>query len=166
MVLAALVAVILVELEQAAIGRMKVLFVCHGNICRSPMAEFILKKIVKERDLKAFFEDIASCAVSSEEIGNPVYLPARAELARHGISCNGKTARRISVADYELFDRIIVMDKSNLRLIERILGRERMDKVSMLLDNDVADPWYTNDYHTTYKEIVKGCENLINSVSL
>lgn len=166
MVSAALVAVILVELEQVAIGRMKVLFVCHGNICRSPMAEFILKKIVKERDLKALFEEIASCALSLEEIGNPVYPPARAELARNGISCNGKTARRISVADYKLFDRIIVMDNSNLRWIERILGRERMDKVSMLLDIDVADPWYTNDYQTTYKEIVKGCENLINSVSL
>ena len=130
------------------------------------MAEFILKKIVKERDLKALFEEIASCALSLEEIGNPVYPPARAELARNGISCNGKTARRISVADYKLFDRIIVMDNSNLRWIERILGRERMDKVSMLLDIDVADPWYTNDYQTTYKEIVKGCENLINSVSL
>ena len=141
----------------------RILFVCLGNICRSPMAEFIMKKLVADRGLEDKFQ-IASAATSREELGNPVYTPAQRELARHGISCSGKTARQITAEDYYRFDMIIAMDSSNLRSLERILPRS--DKTSLLLDYtpspaDIADPWYTGDFVTAYEQILTGCQGLM-----
>ena len=144
---------------------MKVLFVCHGNICRSPMAEYIFKDMVRKRGLEGTFTEISSCAVSREEIGNPVYPPARRELGRHGIGCQGHAARQITFADHDHYDLIILMDRSNMRILQRMWGDARMDKVRMLLNRDVADPWYTDDFETTYDDIVNGLEALIEEYS-
>ncbi len=140
---------------------MKILFVCHGNICRSAMAEYMFKKMVKDNCLEKEFPLIESAAVSTEELGNPVYPPARAELALHGITCQGHRARQITRSDYDRFDRIYVMDRMNLRLIRGILGQERMDKVSMLLDHDIADPWYTDNFNNTYTDLLQGLTAII-----
>ena len=134
----------------------KILFVCHGNICRSPMGEFILKDLVAKAGLSHRFE-IASAAVSREEIGNPVYPPARRELAKHGISCAGKTARQVTAADYHHYDRIYYMDRSNARYLQRMLPADP-DKIRPLLDRDVADPWYTGDFGQTWEDILEGCK--------
>ena len=136
-----------------------VLFVCHGNICRSPMAEFMFKTLVKERGKDEFF-NIESAAVSDEETGNPVYPPARQILSLHGISCSGKRARRISEDDYMRFGYIIAMDRSNMRYLGRMLPS--MDKTYLLMsfageDRDVADPWYTGDFETCFEDIDAGC---------
>ena len=125
----------------------KVLFICHGNICRSPMAEFVMKDLVAKAGLSDKFE-IASAATSTEEIGNPVYPPARRKLAEHGISCAGKTARQMTRRDYETYDYLIAMDHNNLRNMARFVGGDPEHKVSLLMDHtrrpgDVADPWYT-----------------------
>ena len=143
----------------------KVLFVCHGNICRSPMAEFVMKDLVKKAGMQDKFH-IASAAVSCEELGNPVYPPARRELQSHGISCAGKTARQMTQADYERFDYLVCMDRSNLWRMEQICGGDPQCKMSRLLDHtacpgDVADPWYTGDFETTYNDLVEGCTNLL-----
>lgn len=144
----------------------KVLFVCHGNICRSPMAEFVLKNIVKEHNMAEKFY-IASAATSTEEIwngsGNPVYPPAKAELARHGLSCEGKRAVQLKREDYEKYDYLIGMDSANIRNMNRILGGDTEEKIYKLLsfagsDRDVADPWYTGKFDVTYKDIEVGCE--------
>ncbi len=137
-----------------------VLFVCHGNICRSPMAEFMFKTLVKEKEKEEFF-DIESAAVSNEETGNPVYPPARQILSLHGISCSGKRARRISEDDYMRFDYIIAMDQSNMRYLGRMLPS--MDKTYLLMSFageacDVADPWYTGDFETCFEDIDAGCK--------
>jgi len=133
----------------------KILFVCHGNICRSPMAEFVMKDIVARAGAEGRFE-IASAAVSREELGNPVYPPARRELQKHGISCAGKTARQITRADLEYFDRIYYMDSSNRRFLERLFPGIR-GKWQSLLSRDVADPWYTGDFSQTWEDIMEGC---------
>ncbi len=143
----------------------RILFVCHGNICRSPMAEFVMKDLVKKAGSKAKFY-IESAAVSAEELGNPVYPPARRELAAHGISCDGKTARQMSRADYNRFDLLVCMDTSNLRRMERICGGDPKGKMSRLLDHtgkpgDVADPWYTGDFTATWKDVWDGCAALL-----
>ena len=143
----------------------KILFVCHGNICRSPMAEFVMKDMVKKRGLEDEFE-IASAAVSAEELGNGVYPPARRKLAEHGISCAGKTAWQMSRADYERWDLLVCMDGSNLRRMQRICGGDSEGKMSMLLDytdhpRDVADPWYTGDFEATWRDVNEGCEGLL-----
>ena len=144
----------------------RVLFVCHGNICRSPMAEFILKDMVKKRGIAERFE-IASAAVSREETGNPVYPPARRKLAERGIPCGGHSARQMTQRDYAEYDLIIGMDRANIRNILRIVGGDPSGKVSMLLDHtdrrrqEVADPWYTGDFDEAFDDIREGCEGLI-----
>lgn len=147
----------------------RVLFVCHGNICRSPMAEFILKDMVATRGMEAKF-DIESAATSYEEIGNPVYPPARAELAKHGISCAGKTARKLVKSDFSEFDYLIAMEEYNLRNIRREFGAELSEQVKLLLDytespGDIADPWYTGSFDVTYREIVAGCEGFLERLA-
>ena len=141
----------------------KVLFICHGNICRSPMGEFILKDMVKKRGLAERFE-IASAAVSTEEIGNPVYPPARRELAKHGIRCDGHAAHRITRRELDHYDRIYYMDRSNARWLERLFPGIWQEKCRLLLDRDVADPWYTGDFTQTYDDIVEGCERILEEL--
>ena len=143
----------------------KILFVCHGNICRSPMAEFVMKRLVDEAGLDAQFE-IASAATSTEEIGNPVYPPARRKLAEHGIGCEGKTARQITRRDYAYYDHIVAMDRNNLRNLSRLLGDDTELKISLLMDytqrpGDVADPWYTGDFESTWQDVTEGCKGLL-----
>ena len=128
----------------------KLLFVCHGNICRSPMAEFVMKDLVKKAGLESQFR-IESAATSREEIGSPVYPPARRKLAEHGISCEGHAARQLTNQDYEEYDLLIGMDQANLRSMYRICGGDFSDKMSLLMEHtdhpgDVADPWYTGDF--------------------
>ena len=152
--------------------RICILFVCHGNICRSPIAEFVLKDMVRRRGLEEQFH-IESRATSSEEIwggrGNPVYPPARRMLAKHGISCDGKEAQRLTRADYEDYDYIIGMDQENLRGMMRILGSDPAGKVSLLLDHtdrpgSVADPWYTGDFESTWRDVEEGCTGLLKEI--
>ena len=143
----------------------RILFVCHGNICRSPMAEFIMKDLVNRRGLEDRFE-IASAAATDEEIGNPVYPPVRALLNARGISCVGKTAWRLRAADYEKYDLFIGMDDENRRDLQRLFGGDPQGKVSLLLDytehpRNVADPWYTRNFHAAEADIDRGCAALL-----
>ena len=143
----------------------KVLFVCHGNICRSPMAEFVLKDMVKKAGREKDFL-IESAATSTEEIGNRVYPPARRKLAEHGISCEGKTARQMRINDYRDFDLLIGMDRANLRNMQRICGGDPDGKLHLMLDHtdhpgDVADPWYTGDFEATWRDVEEGCRELL-----
>jgi len=145
----------------------KILFVCHGNICRSPMAEFILKDLVHRCGLDDQFL-IQSCATSTEELGNPVYPPIRSVLASHGIGCAGKTAVQLRRGDYEKYDLLVMMDSWNVRNAMRILGKDPEQKVKKLLDftrdgGDVEDPWYTERFEEVYETIRKGCEALLES---
>ena len=163
----------------------KILFVCHGNICRSPMAEFVMKKMVQDLQpsnasthLTAADFEIASAATSTEEIGNPVYPPARRMLARHNIDCSGKTARQMTLADYHHYDYIVLMDQNNLRNLRWILPRDIYEretsatathKVSLLMDwagksRDVADPWYTGDFEATWRDVNEGCKAMLKSI--
>ena len=137
----------------------RILFVCHGNICRSPMGEHVLKDMVSKAGVAEEFE-IASAAVSREEIGNPVYPPARRELQKHGIRCDGHAARQVTMADYHHYDRIYYMDASNKRWLDRMLPRDP-DKIRPLLSRDVADPWYTGDFAQTWADIVEGCRKIM-----
>lgn len=182
----------------------KILFVCHGNICRSPMAEFIMKDLVKREGLEDSFQ-IASAATSTEETGNPVYPQARRKLAEHGIGCDGKTARQLTRADYAQYDLLIGMDHANLRNMRRICNGDPESKLHLLMEfaapppkepprepseagrvgrgearerpqfspqaeteesglcfDDVADPWYTGDFETAWKDIEAGCRGLLD----
>ena len=140
----------------------KILFLCHGNICRSPMGECILKAMVQKRGLAGRFE-IASAAVSTEEIGNPVYPPARRELQRHGIGCEGHAAHQITRAELAHYDHIFYMDASNARFLRRLFG-DAAAKCRPLLERDVADPWYTGDFTQTYNDIVEGCRRILEEL--
>ena len=147
-------------------NRMRILFVCHGNICRSPMAEFILKALVRARGMEDRYY-IESAAVSAEEIGNPIYPPARRCLSQHGVPFDpGKRARQVTRVDYSRFDRIVCMDSSNLRLIRRIIPDDPDGKIHLLMaytgtGRDVADPWYTGDFEEAFQDILEGCEGMM-----
>ena len=150
----------------------KIMFVCHGNICRSPMAEFVLKDMVKKADRENEFV-IASSATSTEEIwggvGNPVYPPARDELKKHGISCEGKRAVQVKKSDYENYDYLICMDENNMRNIRRIISSDPEGKIVKLLrftgeNRNVADPWYSGDFETCYRDIYNGCKALLEKL--
>lgn len=143
----------------------KILFVCHGNICRSPMAEFVMKDLVEKAGLKDRFH-IESAATSTEEIGNPVYPPARRKLAEHGISCAGHAARQLTRKDYDQFDWLIGMDFANLRNMRRMCGGDEQNKIHLLMDythrpGEVADPWYTGNFEATWQDVREGCEGLL-----
>ena len=146
----------------------KVLFICHGNICRSPMAEFVFKDMVKKEGLSDFFH-IESAATSNEEIGNPVHYGTREKLKPLGISVAGKTARRMTKKDYETYAYLLAMDKNNIRNINRIIDRDTEGKVHLLLEyagstRDIADPWYTGNFDVTYDDIVEGCSAFLNHI--
>lgn len=157
----------------------KVLFVCHGNICRSPISEYVLKDMVEKRGLIDAFE-IASAATSTEEIwngkGNPIYPPAQAELRRHGIgetaytNFSGKRARQVTKQDYQYYDYLLCADSNNIRNTLRITGPDKEGKVKLLLDftdrpgRSIADPWYTGDFEETYRDVYEGCTALLEAL--
>ena len=144
----------------------KILFVCHGNICRSPMAAFALQDMVRRAGLADRFH-IASAATSAEEIGNPVYPPARRMLSAHGIDCTGHAARQLRRGDYDAYDLLVGMDRANLRSMQRICGGDPDDKLHLLLDyagrpgQEVADPWYTGNFDATWRDVEQGCRGLL-----
>ena len=140
----------------------KILFVCHGNICRSPMGEFVLRDMAKKAGKEDLFQ-IASVAVSREELGNPVYPPARRELSRHGIACDGHAARQITQKDVDGYDHIFYMDRSNLRYLKRMFPGE--NKFRPFLDRDVADPWFTGDFTQTWTDICEGCAKILEELT-
>ena len=140
----------------------KILFVCHGNICRSPMAEFVMKDLVAKAGVADRFQ-IASAAVSREEIGNPVYPPARRELAKHGIGCEGHAAHQITQKEYDNYDYIYYMDSSNARWLNRML--QETSKCYPLLSHDVTDPWYTGDFGETWDDILEGCTRILEELA-
>lgn len=150
---------------------MKIMFVCHGNICRSPMAEFVFKKMCAEGGASDI--EISSSATSSEEIwngvGNPVYPPAKEQLIKHGIDCGGKRAVQLTKSDYKEYDLFVGMDDNNVRNMHRIFGGDPEHKIKKLLDytkegGQVADPWYTGEFEKAYSDIFKGCKALYESV--
>ena len=145
-----------------------IVFVCLGNICRSPMAEFIMKQMVEEQGIEKDYY-IESCATSSEELGNPVYPPVRQVLEKRGINCSQKRARKITFQDYEKFDYIVCMDNNNFRNLNRMFPNDNGKKIYKILsfagiERDVADPWYTRDFLATEEDICIGCKALLNYV--
>ena len=148
----------------------KILFICHGNICRSPMCEFVMKDLVNKAGRADQFE-IASAATSTEELGNPVHPGTRRELAKHGISCEGKRARQVTRADYDDYDMLICADSNNIRNLRRITGGDPDGKISLVLDHtsrpgrDVDDPWYSGDFETTWNDVSEGCAGLLRELT-
>ncbi len=147
----------------------KILFICHGNICRSPMAEFLMKELVRQAGQAEAF-CIASAATSAEELGNPVYPPVRRKLAEHGIDCSGKTARQLTRRDYEDWDLLIGMDEENMAGMRRLFGGDPEGKLHRLLEyaglnQDVADPWYTRDFDAAWQDVTVGCTALLTRLS-
>ena len=145
-----------------------ILLICHGNICRSPMAEFVMKDLVSRAGLEDRIH-VASAATSAEEIGNPVYPPARRELAKHGLSCAGKTARRMTARDYDAYDYLVYMERYNLRNMLRIVddpdGKMRSLMSFAGSDEDIDDPWYTGDFAGVYAQIARGCRGLLDALT-
>lgn len=145
---------------------MKIMFLCHGNICRSPMAEYVMKDLVSKAGLEEKFE-ITSGAVSDEEWFNPIYPPAQRKLREKGVPFGKHSAHKISAAEFADQDLVVVMDRSNLRWLSRIVGEQAMQgKVRMMMDfagmsRDVADPWYTGDFEQTYRDVLAGCRGII-----
>ena len=139
----------------------KILFVCHGNICRSPMAEFVLKDMAEKAGVSHKFR-IASAAVSREELGNPVYPPARRELASHGIACDGHHARQITRSDLEEYDYIYYMDGANRRRLESMFPEYK--DFRPFLSRDVADPWYSGDFTQTWADVTEGCGRILEEL--
>ncbi len=148
----------------------KILFICHGNICRSPMCEFVMKDLVAKAGRADQFE-IASAATSTEELGNPVHPGTRRELAKHGISCEGKRARQVTRADYDYYDMLICADSNNIRNLRRITGGDPDGKISLVLDHtsrpgrDVDDPWYSGDFESTWNDVSEGCAGLLRELT-
>ena len=145
-----------------------ILFICHGNICRSPMAEFVMKDLVARAGLSSRFH-IESAATSTEEIGNSVYPPARRKLAEHKIDCTGKPARQLRRSDYTQWDYLVGMDEANRRNITRMSGGDPDGKITLLLDHtsrprEVADPWYTGDFERTWQDVLEGCTALLAEI--
>ena len=144
----------------------RILFVCHGNICRSPMAEYVMKDLVNKAGLSEEFF-ISSAATSREELGNGVYPPARRMLASHGIDCGGKRAVQLCRADYDRYDWLLGMETANIRRMRAICGGDPEGKIARLLDGtpnprDIADPWYTGDFQSTWDDLVEGCTALLD----
>lgn len=140
-----------------------ILFVCHGNICRSPMAEFVMRDMVRRAGLAQEIA-VASAATSAEEIGNPVYPPARRKLLEHGIDPAGKRAVQLRAGDYENWDLLVGMDGANLRYMRRICGGDPQGKIRPLLERDVADPWYTGDFEAAWRDVNEGCRTLLDLI--
>lgn len=149
----------------------RILFVCHGNICRSPMAQFVMQDLVQKAGLGDSFQ-IASAATSREEIGNPVYPPARRTLTAHGIYCDNHAARQLQKIDYKQYDLLIGMDHANIRNMQRICGGDPDNKIHLLMDysttpgKEVADPWYTGDFEATWQDVLAGCQGLLKDWSV
>ncbi|OUP25103.1 low molecular weight protein-tyrosine-phosphatase [Gemmiger sp. An194] len=146
----------------------RILFVCLGNICRSPMAEYVMRDLVRRAGLEEQIQ-VASVATSREELGNPVYPPARRKLAEHGITCQGHAARQMTAADYDQFDLLIGMDQNNLRNMNHICGGDPNHKLHLLMDytdrpGEVADPWYTGDFERTWQDVLAGCQGLLEQL--
>ena len=146
----------------------KILFVCHGNICRSPMAEFVMKKLVKDAGLDSKIA-VDSCATSREEIGNDMYPPAKQKLREKGVPFAKRAARQITKADYAAADYVVAMDRYNLRNLDRVLGGDPDGKISLLLSHagrsaDISDPWYTDDFESTYRDVLEGCSALLEAL--
>ncbi len=146
----------------------KIMFVCLGNICRSPMAEFVMKELVEKQGVAHLFK-IASAATCSDELGNPVYPPVRKLLSERGISTEGKHAVRLQKSDYEKYDYFVGMDANNRRSMLRLFDNDPLGKVSLLLDytdhpGDVADPWYTRDFRATERDVDEGCAKLLSYI--
>lgn len=144
--------------------KVKILFICHGNICRSPMAEFVMKDMVRKAKLEWKFE-IASAATSTEELGNPVHRGTQAKLRQVGIPCEKRYARQMTRRDYDDYDIIIGMDRYNMRNMQRITGGDPENKMRMLLPRDVADPWYTGNFDETYRDVSEGCRLLLEELT-
>ena len=146
----------------------RILFICHGNICRSVMAEMVMKELCRKGGMEEQFE-IASAAVSREEIGNDIYPPAKRKLREKGVPFESHAARQITRADYAYYDYIICADRSNLRWMERIIGEDTEQKVSLMMhwageDSDVADPWYTGDFEAAYRDIDQSCRAILQQL--
>ena len=142
----------------------RILFVCHGNICRSPMAEMVFKHLLRERSITDF--TVASAATSTEEIGNPIYPPARAEMARHGVPVEKRAARQVTWADYQAYDLLIGMDNANIRNLRRMLNGDPEGKIHRLMDftnrpGEVDDPWYSGRFDICYRDVLEGCQGLL-----
>jgi len=148
---------------------LKILFICHGNICRSPTAEFVMKELVFRAGLENEFE-IASAATSTEELGRPVYTPSRRKLAEHGIDCSGKTARQMRKSDYDYYDLLIGMDDRNIYNMHRLFGGDAQGKIRTLMsftdrpNDSVADPWYTRDFDSTWRDVISGCCGILKEI--